>query len=228
MNYIGIDISINSTAVYIESGLGQFIISVTNKKSNNKWVKDLSCYGVKFIHHDRQVSENYSENEILKIRQYMTLSEIIVLEIMEKIMPLEDTYCNIEGYSFSKNTKSILDIVSYSTLIRSELIRKIPSAKISVVSPMSLKLETCKLVYPAQDVGKKKPKLEWKNYEGIPGGLFKKPEMFKSIIEGRIDCPILPFLDLNKDLLLRDKIPNPIEDIIDAILAAKTIKKVEM
>lgn len=227
MNYIGIDISINSTAVYIESGLGQFIISVTNKKSNNKWIKDLSTYGVKFIHHDRQVSDIYSDNEILKIRQYMTLSEIIVSEIIDKIVPVEQTYCNIEGYSFSKNTKSILDIVSYSTLIRAELIRKIPSAMISVVSPMSLKLETCKLVYPPVDIGKKKPKLEWKNNEGIPGGLFKKPEMFKAILDGRIDCPILPFLDANKDLLLRDKIPNPVEDIIDAILASKTIKKVE-
>ena len=38
-NYIGIDISMNSTAVFIESDLGKKILSFTNKKDNNIYIK---------------------------------------------------------------------------------------------------------------------------------------------------------------------------------------------
>jgi len=45
--------------------------------------------------------------------------------------------------------------------------------------------------------------------------------MFKAMIEGNIQSPILPMLKTYSHLQDRDKIPNPIEDIIDAILPLK-------
>lgn len=221
MNFIGIDISLNSTAIYIESRQKSSILSFTNKKDNNIYIKELDRYGVKFFHHNREVSKDYSSNEILKMKHFINLSNLIISEIIKVIDINDKTYCQIEGYSFSKNTSSILDIVSLSTLIRCKLIENIKDIDISIISPSSLKLETCKLVYTPIDVGKKKPKYEYKNNQGISGGSFKKPQMFRAMIEGEIDSPIFKMLKSYEDLMERDKIPNPIEDIIDSIFACK-------
>ena len=221
MNYIGMDISLNSTAVVIESGGKTTILSFTNKKDNNIYIKELDRCGVKFFHNNREVSKDYSENEILKLRHYNMISDLIVNEIQKYIDVSENTYCQIEGYSFSKNTSSILDIVGLSTLIRSNLIKLIPLIDITIISPSTLKLEACKLVYKPIDVGKKKPILEYRNNQGISGGSFKKPQMFRAALEGNIQTPIREMLESYKELMDRDKIPNPIEDIIDAIFACK-------
>jgi len=221
MNFIGIDISLNSTAIYIESEKGNKILSFTNKKDNNIYIKELDKYGVKFYHHNRETSTDYSKNEILKLKHYNKLSDLILSEIIENIDVNKKTYCQIEGYSFSKNTSSILDIVSFSTLIRSSLIKNISNIEISIISPSTLKLETCKLVYSPINVGKKKIKYEYKNNQGISGGSFKKPQMFRAIIEGNIQCPITDMILSYKELMDRDKIPNPIEDIIDSIFCCK-------
>jgi hypothetical protein len=220
-NYIGIDISLNSTAIFIDSNKGTTILSFTNKKDNNIYIKELDRCGVKFFHHNRESSEDYSKNEILKLQHYNKLSNQILEQIKDNIDLNESTYCQIEGYSFSKNTSSILDIVSLSTLIRSSLITNIKDIDISIISPSTLKLETCKLVYEPINVGKKKPKYEYRNNQGISGGTFKKPQMFRAIIEGQIETPIFDMLVTYKELMDREKIPNPIEDIIDATFACK-------
>src|ERR1035437_553945 len=212
-NYIGIDISINSTAIFIESNKGTSILSFTNKKDNNIYIKELDRYGVKFFHLNREVSDNYSTNEVLKINHYNKVSQLLVSEVILRIDINEKTYCQIEGYSFSKNTSSILDIVALSTLIRSKLITNITDIDMTIVSPSTLKLETCKLVYKPIDVGKKKPKFIFRNNQGVSGGSFKKPHMFRAIIEGNIDTPIYDMMVTYKDLMDREKIPNPIEDI---------------
>ena len=225
-NYIGIDISINSSAVFIISNKGETILSFTSKKDNNIYIKELNRCGVKITTQNKQKSDNYSDNEILKLRNYIELSETIINEIIYSIDINEKTYCQIEGYSFSKNTSSILDIVSLSTLIRRNLYKCISNIQISIISPNSLKLETCKLVYKPIDIGKKKSKLKYVNNQGISGGSFKKPQMFRAMIEGEIQSPIFKMLNDYKHLMERDKIPNPIEDIIDSIFACKILKKV--
>jgi hypothetical protein len=220
-NYIGIDISLNSTAVFIESDKGITILSFTNKKDNNIYIKELDRYGVKFFHYNREISKDYSINEILKLKHYNKISDLLLFEIQKYINIEENTFCQIEGYSFSKNTSSILDIVSLSTLIRSKLITDIKNIDISIISPSSLKLDTCKLVYKPIDIGIRKPKYKYVNEQGISGGSFKKPQMYRAIIEGKIDTPIYEMLLTYKELMDREKIPNPIEDIIDATFACK-------
>lgn len=225
MNYIGIDISLNSTAVYIESENIKSILSFTNKKDNNIYIKELDRCGVKFYHLNRDVSENYSKNEILKLNHYNKISNLIINEILSIININEKTYCQIEGYSFSKNTSSILDIVSLSTLIRVYLLNNIDNIDITIISPKSLKLEVCKLIYEPINIGKKKPKYEYRNYQGISGGSFNKPQMYRAMLDGKIDSPIYKMLESYKDLMEREKIPNPIEDIIDSIFACKIKRK---
>jgi hypothetical protein len=223
-NYIGIDISINSTAIYILSNRGESILSFTNKKNNNIYIKELENCGVSIFYQNRGQSDEYSESEILKIKHYLKLSEEVFSEIIKKIDLNEKTYCQIEGYSFSKNTSSILDIVSLSTLIRSKIVDGIENLEIFIISPNSLKLESCKLVYKPIDIGKKKTKLKYVNNQGIPGGSFKKPHMFRSMLEGKFKTKISEMLNDYSHLMERDKIPNPIEDIIDSIFTCLILK----
>ena len=223
-NFIGIDISINSTAVYILSNKGENVLSFTNKKDNNIYIKELEKCGVAIFYQNRIQSSEYSDSEILKIKHYLKLSEEIFSEIIKKIDLNEKTYCQIEGYSFSKNTSSILDIVSLSTLIRSKIVDKIKNLEIFIISPNSLKLESCKLTYKPIDIGKKKPKLKYVNNQGISGGSFKKPQMFRAMLEGEFKTEISKMLKEYEHLMERDKIPNPIEDIIDSIFACLILK----
>ena len=224
-NYVGIDISINSTAIYIESNKGQKILSFTNKKDNNIYIRELEKYGVKFYHQVKEKSDNYSENEILKLKHYSQLSNIILDEVINNIDITKKTYCQIEGYSFTKNTSSILDIVSFSTLIRVNMLNHVDNIDITIIPPSSLKLAACMMVYEPINVGKKKPKYEYRNNEGVSGGSFKKPQMFRAIIEGEVKSPIYDMLRGHIDLMDRDKIPNPIEDIIDSIFCCKVKRK---
>jgi hypothetical protein len=224
MNYIGIDISINSTAIFIEANGIEKILSFTNKKDNNIYIKELNRSGVNFTHFERKILKDYTDNELSKIRHYIDISDSIIDKILSIIDLTKKTYCQIEGYSFSKNTSSILDIVSLSTLIRSKLLVNIKDIDMKIISPSSLKLEACKMVYKPIDIGKKKPKYEYKNNLGISGGSFKKHDMYRAIIDGKIDCIIYDFLNDYIHILEMAKIPNPIEDIIDSIFACKILK----
>jgi hypothetical protein len=223
-NYIGIDISINSTALYIMSNKGDKVLSFTNKKENNIYIKELEKYNILFFHQKREKSDKYSENEILKIKQYLKLSEEIFINISKLIDFNEKTFCQIEGYSFSKNTSSIIDLVSLSTLVRSHIVENIVNLEMFIISPSSLKLEACKLSYEPIDVGIKKPKFKYVNKQGISGGSFKKPQMFRAMLEGGFKTPISNMLSDYRHLMDRDKIPNPIEDIIDSIFACLILK----
>ena len=224
-NFIGIDISLNSTAVYIESGDKKIVLSFTSKKDNNIWINELKSSGVIFTHLYRKSSSDYSSNEILKLLDFSELSHSIVETVTRYLDPTMKTFCNIEGYSFSRNTSSILDIVSLSTLVKTELLIRIPDIEMSIISPLSLKLEACKLVYPPIEIGVKKKKYKWVNDQGIAGGSFKKQQMFKAFIDGKIDTPIYNILFHHKDLMDREKIPNPIEDIVDSIFCLKVLRR---
>ena len=97
-NYIGIDISLNSTAVFIQNDINSKILSFTNKKDNNIYIKELESSGVNFYFIYRETIEEYSKNEILKIKSYYELSEKIVSEIvLNKIISI------FRWYSWKRN-----------------------------------------------------------------------------------------------------------------------------
>ena len=163
INTIGIDISLNSTAATLSDGEKTYILSFNNKKDNNKWITELVSAGVDITQIYRKTSDDYSKNEIVKLTDFIRISEQIVSKIISYLNPSLDTFCVIEGYSFSRNTSSILDIVSLSTLIKTSLLSKINNITIEILSPLTLKLEACKMVYPPSVIGTRKKKLKWVN-----------------------------------------------------------------
>lgn len=232
MNIIGIDPSLISTGLVISNGKDPIKIinycredDVSLSKGGfSKWFKLCEQeIDLRFIKYDK--FENYSEGELIKLNNYDTITDIIIKDIENNIDKNEKTKVGIEGYSFSSSYGDIIDLVTFSTLLRKKLFDYI-SKDILVIAPSTLKQECCKLTYKPIDVGKKKPKLEWRNTFGISGGNFTKNEMYMSIIENEnftdnwgIHCK-----SIKNDILSKKTIPKPYEDINDSYIIFKYLE----
>jgi hypothetical protein len=232
---IGMDISLSSTAVTIIKDNEEFIFVYLKEGKTSKWANMLD--GSKNIDIKRiknnPVSKNYSENEIIKLTNYDSLSDIIINDI-SKFSEGNHLEIRIEGYSYTKNTNSIIDIIGLSTLIRYKLLNNF-DCSIHIVSPSTLKLETCRNCYPTTEIlrhhkktGKPlKSTFIDQNHDGISGGKFTKFEIYKAIIESNMDTIIYPFLkDYYEDIFEMKKIPSPIDDINDSIMLSRINIKV--
>jgi hypothetical protein len=229
-NIIAIDPSLISTALVVSSGDTFKIYNYCReskafgKKGITKWfgfAEEFITY--KFIEYREY--KDYSEGELVKLKDYDKISDTIVTDILENIDPNKPTKIGIEGYSFS-STGDIIDLVTFSTILRKKLFDKI-SEDIFVLSPSTLKLESCKLTYAPINIGIKKEKWIYKNKIGISGGSFTKGDMFLAIVEN--DC-----LDdywakhckfIKSDILEPKQIQKPYEDVNDAYLIYMVLKK---
>jgi hypothetical protein len=230
-NIIAIDPSLISTALVVSSGDTFKIYNYCReskafgKKGITKWfglAEEFITY--KFIEYREY--KDYSEGELVKLKDYDKISDTIITDILENIDPSKPTKIGIEGYSFSSAAGDIIDLVTFSTILRKKLFDKI-SEDIFVLSPSTLKLESCKLTYAPINIGIKKEKLIYKNKIGISGGSFTKTDMFLSIVDN--DC-----LDdywakhckfIKTDILEPKQIQKPYEDVNDAYLIYMVLKK---
>ena len=220
-NYIGIDPSLISTALVINDNIFNFCreSSATTKKGLAKWFK-MAEQHVKYEYISYREYEDYSTGEIIKLKDYDKVTSAIIDNILANIDPSKKTRVAIEGYSYgSGDQNSIIDLVTFSTLLRKKLFDHV-TQDITIISPTSLKLKSCQLTYIPIDVGKKKPKFEYKNNEGISGGKFLKSDMFKSLIENTfINSTFAEHCSsIKEEILTMKTIPKPYEDVVDAYL----------
>jgi len=230
-NIIAIDPSLISTALVVSSGDTFKIYNYCReskafgKKGITKWfglAEEFITY--KFIEYREY--KDYSEGELVKLKDYDKISDTIITDILENIDTKKPTKIGIEGYSFSSAAGDIIDLVTFSTILRKKLFDKI-SEDIFVLSPSTLKLESCKLTYAPINIGIKKEKWIYKNKIGISGGSFTKSDMLLAIVEN--DC-----LDdywakhckfIKTDILEPKQIQKPYEDVNDAYLIYMVLKK---
>lgn len=227
MNYVGLDISLSSTGLYIlkEDGT-ELYFNYRNKDKLTKWHKTLSF--INYHSYKTIKSDVYSDSEILKSMTYTIAKEQIVKDILDNVEPSK-TIISVEGYSYSsRNTSSLIDIVSLSALIRSELLTY-NFYDFRVLAPMTLKVETAKITYePIIKIinkGKKNERKEYtyKNKFGISGGKFTKHDMLDALIDHDNNTKIKQILlPHHKKLQLMKNIPSPIDDIVDAIFLVLT------
>ena len=234
-NIVTIDPSLISTALVVSSG-DTFKMynycresSAFGKKGITKWFGLAEQYiTYKFIEY--RPFKDYSEGELVKLKDYDKISDDIIKDIRENIDSTKPTKIGIEGYSFSSTAGDIIDLVTFSTILRKKLFDLI-SEDITVLSPSTLKLESCKLTYAPilKEMGKKKItiKEEYRNKIGISGGKFTKTEMYLTIVENDVwedywtkHCKLS-----QKDILGIAKIPKPYEDVNDAFLIYKYLEK---
>ena len=234
-NIVALDPSLISTALVVSSG-DTFKMynycresSVLGKTGIKKWFKLAEQFVTyKFIEY--REFKDYSEGELTKLKDYDRISDDIIADILANIDTSKPTKIGIEGYSFSSTAGDIIDLVTFSTLLRKKLFDMV-SEDILVLSPSTLKLESCMLTYPpiVKETGKKvkKVKIEYRNSLGMSGGSFTKTDMFMSIVENEEmqdfwtkHCKLV-----KSDVLGIATIPKPYEDVNDAFLIYNVLKK---
>jgi hypothetical protein len=236
-NIVGIDPSLISTALVVSSGDTFKMYNYCREKTAmgkgglTKWFKMAEEYStLRFVEY--REFKDYSEGELIKLKDYDKITDTIIDDILNNIDKSLPTKIGIEGYSFSSNAGAIIDLVTFSTLLRKKLFDLV-SEDILVLSPSTLKLESCKLTYPPilKETGKKKItiKEEYRNNIGISGGVFTKTDIFMSIIENlQYDdywfrhCKVC-----QGDILSIKTIPKPYEDLNDAFTIFKYLEKTQ-
>ena len=220
INVIGIDPSLISTAVVINGVLYNYCREkdATIKNGLAKWFRMCEEFmNLRYITY--RPFDGYSNGELIKLKDYDAITDMIVYDIEKAIDKSKPTRIGIEGYSYSSDAGAIIDLVTFSTLLRKKLFDHI-SEDILVLSPTSLKLESCKLTYPVNDIGKKKPKLEWRNYQGVAGGKFLKNDMYMALVENPnlVSDWVNHLREIKEEMFEGKTIKKPYEDMNDAFL----------
>lgn len=225
MNLIGIDPSLISTGMVVNGKIFNYCreSDAMNKSGLSKWFKLCEQYAtLKFITY-RQF-DNYSEGELIKLKDYDKITDMIISDIESNIDKSQQSKVAIEGYNFGASVGDLVDLVTFSTLLRKKLHDYI-TKDIFVLSPSTLKLESCKMTYPPTDIGIKKPKLVYRNKDGISGGNFTKIEVCLSIIDSDINDEWSNHLrSIKTELLSAKSIKKPYEDINDAVVLYNFLK----
>jgi len=235
MNIVAIDPSLISTALVVSSQASFKIYNYCReskaygKKGMTKWFKSAEEFvELKFIEY--REFQDYSEGELTKLKDYDKITDQIIVDILSNIDSSKETKVGIEGYNFGAQVGDLIDLVTFSTLLRKKLYDKV-SKDIWVMSPSTLKLESCKLTYEPirTEIGKKvvKIKEEYRNKIGIPGGKFTKNDMALAIIENdnlndywAKHCKLI-----REDLTSVSTIQKPYEDVNDAYLIYQILNK---
>lgn len=225
MNYISIDPSLNSTALVVNGKIFNYCREddACGKTGLSKWYKICEQYiTYRWITHRKY--DDYSDGELIKLKDYDLITDNIIKDILDNIDTSIPTHVGIEGYSYGQSSE-IIDLVTFSTLLRKKLFDLV-SEDILVLSPSTLKQLACKLTYKPIDIGKKKPKLEWRNNYGISGGKFTKTEMFLAIVENDEikDNWFTLCKEIKDDVLSNKSIKKPLEDTNDSILLYHILK----
>lgn len=228
MIYIGIDISKISTAICIDNNGVIKLYSYSTKNANNKWIKKLlNLINFRFIKYHYNNEDNYSDMEIKKLNEFNNITDLIIDDILKNVNN-DNIKIGIEGYSY--NSKGpIFDLIEFSTILKYKLSKKLNSDNIEIISPLTLKVETCKMVYEPriEVIGKKikKEKLHYENTYGKKATKFDKWDMFYCLINSKMILELKNWCVNNKtDLIKIKEVPKPLDDIVDSIFIKEFIK----
>lgn len=229
MNFVALDPSLISTALVVNGRIFNYCreSKVYGKKSMTKWFKMAEPF-VTYRFIEYRGFKDYSEGELIKLKDYDLITDMIIDDILENIDESQPTKIGIEGYSFSSTAGDLIDLVTFSTILRKKLYDRV-SKDILVMSPSTLKLESCKLSYQpiVKEIGGKKKRTEliWRNKLGISGGSFKKRDMFTCIVDSSFTDPwSIHCKSVAVDVLSVKEVQKPYEDCTDAFLIYKVLR----
>jgi hypothetical protein len=210
MIIIGIDPSLNSTAITIYKDGKYSFYNYTNNKPNYKWIKEVNQY-VNFQFHEYSNNDDFSESEVDKIDIYDIVTDKIVTDI-SSIIGKKETHIFIEGYSYSAQAGRLIDLVTFSTLLRYKLL-KYKNVTLHFIPPSSLKKYVAQMVYKPDKKGM------YRNENGKAGGSFDKKDMMVALLHMDLDDVYFHYLTNRREDLLKPKnVPKPFDDINDSLL----------
>lgn len=212
MNYVGVDYSLNSTAVCIYSnGSYKWFSFAKDYNPNYKRsqyhlkINNLDNGTVKPVHRER--SKDYRENERLKLVCSHQISDQIIEAILNEIGD-QPFMLGMEGYSYGSKGNSFIDLIGYATVLRHKLYVKYPDCGPYIYSPSEIKKYVGKGNYNKLDM-----------YEAFTKNVFKDP-----------DLSIDPLWKLSKEKNILNKkkkntdVRKPFDDLIDAYFICHYLK----
>ena len=231
MVFIGLDVSKISTALTIEKNGITKLYSYSTLKPNNTWVKltnDIINY--RHVNYTYSKEEDYSKTEIMKLKQFSEVTDLIIQDIKSNLEDNEDVIIGIEGYSYSSSSGPIIDIVEFTTTLKYKLLQFIDGSKINIFSPITVKMETCKIAYePRIEItGKKilKEVIHYENKDGKNATKFDKWDMFYALLYSDIKLELKDWCIDNKDIITKNKdVFKPLDDAIDSMFIMNIVKK---
>lgn len=215
MIIIGIDPSLSSSSLCIRTEEETLFYNYTNNKPTYKWIKKTSNI-INYRFHKYKQGKNYSDNEIEKLIEYDKITTNIVFDIVDIICNKDDKVVKvfIEGFSYSSSSGKIIDLVTFSTLLRAKLL-KTQLVSLNIVSPSELKKSAASLVYQKDKKGM------YRDDDGKAGGSFDKRDLMDVIlkINNKLGTVYESFLIENQDILLKTKnLSKPFDDTNDSLL----------
>jgi hypothetical protein len=217
MIHIGIDFSLNSPAVCVRSHDGSYkFFSFFNfgdreldaKKipkafEHHKMLSDITA--ITSIPYNRKVaSKDFLQREREKLIDGKEIAELIINHIIA-LYGTTNVKVALEGFSYGSTGNSFIDIVQYNTFLRSMLLNAYGADKIYIMQPSHVK------------------KLAGK-------GNANKHFMAKAFQDNVLNDDHLrktKFWDWTKDKDFSEKIPKPVDDLIDSYFILNTIEKVD-
>mgnify|MGYP003332878312 CR=1 FL=1 len=139
MNIVAIDPSLISTALVVSSGDSFKLYNycreskVIGKKGMTKWFKLAEQY-ITYKYVNYRDFADYSEGELVKLKDYDVVTDQIIEDILENIDIKKPTKVGIEGYNFGAQVGDLIDLVTFSTLLRKKLYDKISKDKLAQLS----------------------------------------------------------------------------------------------
>lgn len=139
---IGIDFSINSTAVTIKRGTELLRMYSFSPNYNGKLkafaihekIKDI----VTIVGYSKIATcDDYTQDQINKFKNAQTLSEAIINTIIPFIN--SEVEFRIEGYSFGSSGNSFIDLITYNSFLKCKLCSLYGTDSIKVISPKRIK-----------------------------------------------------------------------------------------
>jgi hypothetical protein len=190
---IGIDFSINSTAICIQSDemkLFSFVPDYRSTLSGFKIHNKISDI-VDIISYDKKsTTKDPIEDQSIKLSNADSLSNAIISTIEPFITGIPEI--RIEGFSFGSKGNAFIDIITYNTFLKVKIIQKWGNC-ISVISPKTVK----------------------KLYTG--NGNASKCDMLRTFFTKEDSIFKKRFEDLGLNREEDFNIPKPIDDLIDSV-----------
>ena len=199
---IGIDFSINSTAVtilYDEGGsrMFSFVPNYRPELSAFKIHKALAEHITVISYDKASNTKDPIVDQAIKLKNADNLSTQIINAISPYVTD-ENVEIRIEGFSFGSKGNSFIDLVTYNTFLKVKLIQKWGHC-ISVVPPKSLK----------------------KIYTG--NGNASKCDMIRQYLKNNETPFAKALIDLGLDKEGEFVLPKPVDDIIDSRALAEVL-----
>ncbi len=233
MNYVAIDPSLSCTAMVVNHNKYVYTtptVAHTKKGELKRWFNLCENHAKIRIFNEPDDSSNHSEKELAKFNHYNEITSKIITDILKYVIPGEHITVAIEGYSYSSSAGPLIDLVTFGTLLRSKLINTFPDIQLKILTPSEVKLQAAMLTYPPIYKNKAKTKIEYRNNEGVAGGSFKKPDMYKVLVENtdlQNDSWVKFLAEHSEEQLSMKSISKPIEDINDSYILYQIITKPE-